>query len=717
MILEKSQNVHSMVARLLATENIDVVFGKFQTAAFDVKNRILQLPIFKDSNEAGVNEMMIAHEVGHARFTPADGWHQSTKALPGVSRNVINIVEDIRIEKLIMKEYPGLISTFKQGYNGLLKLDFFKLGKRDPNTLGFLDRINVHSKLGRVGVEVSFAADEQPLIDEAMAVESWNDVIEVCRKIGEFMKLKQDEEQQEQQQQQNPGKSQEKSDSSEQGNSDEGENGEGEDEQSASGDEGDEGDEGEDAQSASGSGDEGDEGEETSGKSSDLTNEKNNPYERETAITDKKKKETGEKKPGSLSKAVDRKGQYVEKMTTDTYETGEIKKLIEGNSSDYKYISADHQVFEASKFDWARSKNSFQDPQSLTSYKDLYANTKSAVDALTQRFNMKKNAHTQRRTQQALTGKINPLRLASAKFNDDIFMSYEIKPNEQNHGLIILVDGSSSMGGAGKSAMGSSLYVMTMIAHFCKRVKMPFEIYTFDSMARRSSTQQKYASKSPGAPSKNAVDAMTLYQILSSEDSDVDFRRKMGHLKAIYDGKANGTEYGRFFGGGTPLELAMVALGAHSKNFREKNKLEQVHFMLFTDGEGGGYIQTQQEDSANNGYWTSSERKRTIVDINKKRFIFQKNSRNDAVPVYAAVRKCFDSMVNFYIDRGNVPPDAVKHKQIKTHFGTEVFDYLEHDSYFYLDARVAFKDATSTMNFSKIICTRIGDILAVGRKK
>ena len=59
----------SNLAKLLATENIQVEHNKVVTAQFDVKNRILTLPIWKKmSND--LYDMLVGHEVGHALFTP-----------------------------------------------------------------------------------------------------------------------------------------------------------------------------------------------------------------------------------------------------------------------------------------------------------------------------------------------------------------------------------------------------------------------------------------------------------------------------------------------------------------------------------------------------------------------------------------------------------------------------------------------------------------------
>ena len=45
-----NNNAKSYLAKLLATENISVEHKKVKTAYFDVKSRLLVLPIWKDMN-------------------------------------------------------------------------------------------------------------------------------------------------------------------------------------------------------------------------------------------------------------------------------------------------------------------------------------------------------------------------------------------------------------------------------------------------------------------------------------------------------------------------------------------------------------------------------------------------------------------------------------------------------------------------------------------
>ena len=65
----------SQLAKLLATENIEVQENAVQTASFDVKDRILTIPIFKEEQRSKhIYDMLVGHEVSHALHTPSDSW-------------------------------------------------------------------------------------------------------------------------------------------------------------------------------------------------------------------------------------------------------------------------------------------------------------------------------------------------------------------------------------------------------------------------------------------------------------------------------------------------------------------------------------------------------------------------------------------------------------------------------------------------------------------
>ena len=70
MEVTHNHNAKSQLAKLLATENITVQHSpSAKTAWFDVKNRVLQLPVWREmSND--LYDLLVVHEVGHALDTP-----------------------------------------------------------------------------------------------------------------------------------------------------------------------------------------------------------------------------------------------------------------------------------------------------------------------------------------------------------------------------------------------------------------------------------------------------------------------------------------------------------------------------------------------------------------------------------------------------------------------------------------------------------------------
>ena len=96
--------------------------------------------------------MLVGHEVGHALFTPDEDWQKEHK----VPHQYVNIIEDIRIEKLMKRKYAGLTKTFFNGYKELSEQDFFALEEEDISTeFTLADRINLYAKIGNF-IEIEF---------------------------------------------------------------------------------------------------------------------------------------------------------------------------------------------------------------------------------------------------------------------------------------------------------------------------------------------------------------------------------------------------------------------------------------------------------------------------------------------------------------------------------------------------------------------------------
>lgn len=176
-------NQKSVLARLLANENITVQQGNFETASFNVATRTLNMPMWKDMGR-DIYDMLVGHEVAHALYTP-ENFHEYMNE--GIPHSWLNIVEDVRIEKLMLRKYPGLVANFKRGYFDLMMVkDLFGIKDVDFNKLGFMDRLNIACK-ARDLIEVPFTEEELPFVAQAKACETYDDVVQTCRDIQAWL--------------------------------------------------------------------------------------------------------------------------------------------------------------------------------------------------------------------------------------------------------------------------------------------------------------------------------------------------------------------------------------------------------------------------------------------------------------------------------------------------------------------------------------------------
>ena len=173
--------VKGQLAKLLATEDIIIENRKVPTASFDVVRRILTLPLWEKASEV-VYDLLVGHEVGHALYTPDENWKLK---YPKIPMSFVNILEDVRIEKLMKRKYPGLIKTFRKGYSQLSDMDFFEIGEVDLNTLSLPDRINLYYKVGSF-VKIPFTVGESIFLRRASETNNFQEVIDLAKELTEF---------------------------------------------------------------------------------------------------------------------------------------------------------------------------------------------------------------------------------------------------------------------------------------------------------------------------------------------------------------------------------------------------------------------------------------------------------------------------------------------------------------------------------------------------
>ena len=176
------------LARLLATENLVVEHRKdAQTASFDVEKRVLTLPKWELASNT-VYDLLVAHEVGHALFTPNIDWSLDHD----VPKDYVNVCEDVRIEKLIKRKYGGLPKTFSRGYYELDEKDFFEIADKDLWDFNVIDRINLHFKIGATAM-IPFLPEEQVFLIKAEDLETFDEVLELAKEIHAYQSKKDEE--------------------------------------------------------------------------------------------------------------------------------------------------------------------------------------------------------------------------------------------------------------------------------------------------------------------------------------------------------------------------------------------------------------------------------------------------------------------------------------------------------------------------------------------
>ena len=182
----------STLAKLLAEEDIHVVHRNQSTAMFDVKNRELSLPIWKEMSK-NIQDLMTLHEVGHALWTPLEQLEKAQKEK--IEFSFVNVLEDVRIEKLVQKKYPGSVRIFNKGYKELIAQNFFETVGQDISKYNLIDRINLHFKHH---VDVPFSEEEKVWVQKANQTKTPDEVLDLAKELYEYIAENEDSQGEEQ---------------------------------------------------------------------------------------------------------------------------------------------------------------------------------------------------------------------------------------------------------------------------------------------------------------------------------------------------------------------------------------------------------------------------------------------------------------------------------------------------------------------------------------
>ena len=547
--------IKSQLAKLLATEDLIVEHKQVETAQFNVHTRVLTLPKW-DYASNNVYDALVAHEVGHALYTPDRNWLEEIKMPP----SFVNIVEDVRIEKLMKRRYAGLAKTFFTGYNELNDKDFFEIDGKDLTDFNLADRVNLYFKVGAWN-DISFSDAETPIVRLIENAETFDETLSAAEALYNYCKAEIENKQKEE------------------------------------------------IDSISGDSIEG-------GGNSPSDNDDSNEFAVPDADTDASMEDgysddvdnTGvDSGGGSLG------GETFDEPEVETAQSLDealknLTNLYDGQETVYvelpkinlKKVVIDNKVIHTNiKTSWAQQQEEWKKMLQDRKYHvyDIFNDVDEAylkfkksaqkeVNYLVKEFECKKAASSYARATISKTGVLDCTKLHTYKYNEDLFKKVTTLAEGKNHGLVFVLDWSGSM----CEVMLDTLKQLYNLLWFCKKVNIPFEVYAFTNEhppVEDEYHRLAYEKKEGLAFVPECFSMMNLFtskvkgKELEVQMKDV-FRLASAFGHQIY------TQYHIPIGmglSGTPLNESIVALHQIIPQFKNENNVEKVQCVILTDGE------------------------------------------------------------------------------------------------------------------------------------
>jgi hypothetical protein len=553
--MKHNHEIHGNLARLLATENLNIEHKNVETAMFDVKSRTLTLPLWEKASDV-LYQLLISHECAHAIFTP----DVDTKTLTKVPHAYINVVEDARIEKLMKRKYPGLKKIFYSGYNEFCENDFFELKNVDISTLGFADKVNIFFKSSNF-YSFNFSEKEKEIIELIENSETFDDAIYASEVLYKYCDKKDEvpeeisslanqegSELREQEGQTSSsdtlGNLENTSDESNESNVNNSNNSKSQDSSKANTNQ----------QVTSG------------GNTKDYRNNSG--------------KSVGTSQKNDVIKTMESYQKSVNNLNKDTPSKELVYLTIPTLKMDNILVS-NKKIHSQLKQCWSLEQTKWKEVDA--DYLAVKKSSSKEVNYLIKEFECKKAAESYARASESKTGILDSNLLNTYKFNDDIFKKITTVMDGKNHGLIFILDWSGSM----SNIMLDTCKQLYNLIWFCKKVNIPFEVYAFTTNYG-SQTGQLYVKQHN---TLGIYGPFNLLNLISSKVNTFTLDLHMKHIYRLayyfsirnYNSKINIP--GNFCLSGTPLNETLLCLHHIIPEFQKTTKVHKVQCVVLTDGE------------------------------------------------------------------------------------------------------------------------------------
>ncbi len=602
-------------ARLLATENLTVVRSNVPTASFDIKSRVLTLPMWKEMTPE-IEDMLVGHEVGHALYT-LDKYIKPIQDNPKL-KSYMNILEDVRIEKLIKRKYPGLRKRMNEGYKQLNDKDFFGISKVPSlQALNLIDRINLYFKAG-FQCGVTFSADEKEFVNRAERTETIDEVITLAQDIYTYAK-----EQAEKRKQQRI-------------------------------------DAGEDVSD--------EEDEDPIYTDLDLDLDGDDWEEQDAEETDESEKSATGKGAGSeetedeLESVTERAFQQrLEDLADQTtvYQYHKIEPLP------YDVIVGYKKVLQDLSFDFNEHLSTYYTSRVYgTLSEDEYnrsvlekvskfkSDSLSSVNYLIKEFEMKKSAQLYKRAQVSKIGSLDMRKVYAYQLQDDLFKRVTTIPQGKNHGMVMLIDWSGSMA----DVIMDTIKQVINLAMFCNKAQIPYRVFAFTSQyndrpdeyealrEKRNGYMRQLRDRIAANPQDSVVDGsgFNLLELFSNKMSTTEFNSM---IKKLLDPRVfwhKGYDLG-----GTPLNEALIWVYNNIGDYMKNNRIEKMNLITLSDGAGGSVGAT----GGISRYSYGNKIKHLVRDtVTKKTYPFDYDSTQQSETLLKMIKDRYNiRTIGFYI--------------------------------------------------------------------
>ena len=555
--------IKSQLAKLLATEDLIVENKKVDTAEFNVHTRVLTLPRWEKASN-NVYDSLVAHEVGHALFTPDVDWRE-THNIPHV---FVNVCEDVRIEKLMRRKYAGIAKTFYNGYHELSDNDFFDLDGKDISDLNLADRINIYNKIGNF-VDVSFSDAEKKILSLVESCETFEQVLDASQTLYEYCKDEvnsDDDESSEQVAQVEPT---------------------------------------EDGTEEIEANDLGEETEEEEFQTPESSTQGSSQYD--PVLEDFEDMDMGDVTQS-------------EEPTVETVDSlaDKLKDLMNLDGIENTYVElpklnlddiivsneAIHKVCDDNWVESAEYVKKFEDVYPYSSSENIFdacdeaylkfkKEAQKEVNYLVKEFECKKAADSYARATTSRTGVLDCSKLHTYKYNEDLFKKVTTLADGKNHGLVFILDWSGSM----HTVIEDTLKQLYNLIWFCKKVGIPFDVYAFTQeypLVSWDEERGEMVRKVPYTEKNNIAcvpDWFALMNFFTSKVNGKTLEEQMKNIWRVMWSINRSSHHASFRAplgmnlSGTPLNETLVALHQILPKFKKDNNIQKVQCVILTDGE------------------------------------------------------------------------------------------------------------------------------------